>query len=406
MGHNVISLKPETYQDDGGDYNEIDWSEVEDSSGTRVESSSEESLRFPKEPSHMSDFAILQSGNHYYKPREISRCYRRLTEAVDSIKAREDGRDYSPNHNTLPKDLERIAARGIQVYDWLGRQGEDTGLFIDEILTVDEPGLGNYDDIINSFDSAFVIDFQGEKVPIALDFTINSGKGKHSKQKIVDDLMDKVTATCNNKTLPLPFGCTTITFGYLESEDGETYTPSVHRIAPHYAIGLSGPIVEKAKSIIDAPSGNPEHEIPTMQSIQFMTLSLIREQNRLYRKVLDYAKATDLERQALAQIYIIDSCVVSGLEDLFVPPNSSKYAKYHNLDLEKRNEFFENIYLKAKRVFYQNFSEESYGKLMDRIRKLLSVVSEGDGINANILDGSVRGDHPRNKIAPFYFKHL
>ena len=391
MGHNIISLKPETYQNQGNP--------VEDDSVDQLEA---EPLVFSQKPKHMSDFVILGLENRNYTPSKISQQREDLENAVERIHFNDSYRNPNKRHSTTPKDLERIAARGVQVYDWLGRQGEDTGLFIDEIHTVTEPGLGNYDDVINAIDSAFLINFHGKTVPIGLDFTINSGKGVHSQQKLVDDPLDKLTATCNNKKLSLPFGCSTISYGYLESEDGTTFTPSVHSIVPHYVIGLSGPLVDRATAIIDSSPDNPPRQNGIMQDIQFMTLSLIREQNRIYRKILDYPEASDSEKTALEYIETIDDCVFSGLESLFFPPNSPHYEKYRALPEENRRAIIEHNYQKTKRDFFKAYYEDSYGRLMDRTKKILYSLTQP--VNSEIISNDLRGNHPRNQCAPLFIR--
>lgn len=256
-----------------------------------------------------------------YSEEDIASYERRYREVISGINSRErrteryrayiDGRTPELHSNMLPSEkLENLLAMGIRRYDWLGptSSGEEA---YDEGYIVREIGLAKghgkqyqildrfgrthtpaFDDVVNRIDSAWELACaDGETLYLGLDFTINDGRrGKTvkelSKSRSAAESRD---ATWANKTilsthsrLKLPFGCSTITFGYTEYPGIGTIAPRKSvRIVPRYAIAIGDDNIDKSYSAIAS-------EPVSGAVLQFKILSQIHEQNQLYLDVINH----------------------------------------------------------------------------------------------------------------------
>ena len=356
---------------------------------------------------------------------------------------------------TTAKKLENIAAQGIRQYGWLGETTSSEEAYedgyvvreiglampdkVDDYMIIDRDNYSYYlpyDDVVNRIDSAWEINLNnGETIYVGLDFTVNDGRNRLSRKEISDNsaakrerdryLANKL-AVSTHSHMRLPFGCSTITFGYTDYGDqvGSRENPMTVRIVPRYVISIGDNDVNTAYNNIT--------NIGKMSSVvsaelQFKVLSQIHEQNKLYRSVIsrhgaDSKILTPDEKRALSQINGLDEIVWNKLmENMGILYNNclrfggDSKRNYHIQSLlkrlkdandsgEKYNCFYE--WLRDGSFRYLSFDDgrtnigpdSAYTESIDMTRDLDEALAKSE--NANVLAGNVYGLKDRSKM-PF-----
>lgn len=275
-----------------------------------------------------------------------------------------DSHGYEPtidDGDILPSEkLELIASHGIRRYGWLGELSPEEAYKKKYMYIVREIGLADsdesrhqvrdrygrvgkkpYDDVINRIDSAWELATEdGKSLYLGLDFSVNDNRGKHRTLKKLSNspkaalkkdrnVIDKIIRSTNAEQ-KLPFGCSSINFGYTELESAAINPRTSIRIVPRYAIAINSHDATYAYNLVHS---GKSLDPATSAAMQFKILSQIHEQNRLYLPIIgrtaipqdhDSESAmpmTEEEKRTLAMIEEIDKIVtmklMSCMENLY-----------------------------------------------------------------------------------------